>query len=205
MSSQIFPALSGLGWSVKRTPQWKTRVQQAISGKETRVADWSYPRWQWSLTYDFLRQGTVNGVAAAEFAQLAGFFNSRQGSFDSFLYTDADDNAATGQLLGRGDGSTTTFQLLRAFGGFIEPILAPGTINAVYLDGVSQPSGWSVSSWGSAAPGVVTFAAAPAPGVEVSADFSFYFPCRFANDSLDFEKFMAALYAAKKVAFLSIK
>lgn len=205
MSSQIFPALSGLGWSVKRTPQWKTRVQQAISGKETRVADWSYPRWQWSLTYDFLRQGTVNGVTAAEFAQLAGFFNGRQGSFDSFLYTDADDNAATGQLLGRGDGSTTAFQLLRAFGGFIEPILAPGMVSAVYLDGVSQPSGWSVSSWGSAAPGMVTFAAAPAPGVAVSADFSFYFPCRFANDSLDFEKFMAALYAAKKVAFLSIK
>jgi hypothetical protein len=42
-------------------------------------------------------------------------------------------------------------------------------------------------------------------GVAIAADFSFYFPCRFAADEMDFEKFMAALYAAKKVAFISLK
>lgn len=201
MSTQLFPTLSGLGWSVTRSPQWKTRIQQAVSGKETRIADWSYPRWQWSLTYDFLRQG----AAYEEFAALAGFFNARQGAFDTFLYTDPDDNGAMGQALGQGDGSTTAFPLVRTFGGFIEPILAPTAVSAVYLGGVRQESGWSVAAWGTASPGVVTFDTAPASGVAVAADFSFAFPCRFVDDTLDFEKFMAALYALKKIDFISVK
>ena len=205
MSSALFPTLAGLGWDVTRTPMWSNTVQQAVSGKETRIARWSYPRWQWELTFEFLRQGTVHGTAYTEFSQLAGFFNARQGSFDSFLYQDADDNAITGQALGTGDGSKTAFQLIRSFGGFNEPILAPNVVSHVYLNGTNQPSGWSVSSWGSATPGVLTFTSPPGSGVAITADFSFFFPCRFTDDSLDFTKFMSALYAGKKVSFISIK
>ncbi|MCE9561884.1 MAG: DUF2460 domain-containing protein [Planctomycetes bacterium] len=205
MSAAVFPTLAGLGWEINRTPVWKTRLQESVSGKQTSIADWSYPRWQWELTYDFLRQGTVHGSAYAEFAQLAGFFNQRQGQFDSFLYQDADDDAVTGQALGTGDGTTTAFQLIRPFGGFIEPVLAPNTISHVYLNGVNQPSGWSVSNWGVASPGVVTFSSPPGNGVVITADFSFYFPCRFTDDTMSFAKFMSALYDAKKVAFASIK
>src|SRR5229473_1666909 len=125
MSNAIFPTLVGLGWSVKRVPMWKTRVQEAISGKETRIADWSFPRWKWELAYDFLR----GDAGHAEFQSLAGFFNQRQGVFDSFLYQDADDNGATAQLLGSGDGATRSFQLVRTLGGFIEPIIAPNAVN----------------------------------------------------------------------------
>ncbi len=198
MSNAIFPALVGLGWSVKRTPMWKTRVQEAISGKETRIADWSYPRWKWELAYDFLR----GDASHAEFQALAGFFNQRQGMFDSFLFQDSDDNAAIGQSLGSGDGTTTAFQLVRAFGGFVEPILAPNVVSNVYLAGVPQgPSAYNVSS----ASGIVTFVTAPPAGIAISADFSFYFRCRFVEDSMDFEKFMNQLWRAKKLAFISVK
>src|SRR4051812_38528020 len=105
MSTAAFPTLAGLGWDVIRTPLWQNITQQAVSGKETRVALWSYPRHQWELTFDVLRQGTVHGTAYTEFAQLFGFFNARRGSFDSFLYQDADDNAVTGQGIGTGDGA----------------------------------------------------------------------------------------------------
>lgn len=206
MSNSVFPTLAGLGWSVTRREIWKTRAQEAISGKETRIADWSYPRHQWTLGFDFLRQGALSGAAYAEFAALAGFFNLRQGAYDSFLFSDADDNAAAGQGLGTGDGATTSFALARAFGGFVEPIAAPNAVSAVYLNGVAQsPSSYAVNAWGAAAPGTIVFNAAPAAGAAVSADFSFYFPCRFAVDQLDFEKFMAALYQAKKVTFISLK
>lgn len=198
MSNATFPALSGLGWSVKRTPIWKTRVQEAISGKETRIADWSYPRWKWELAYDFLR----GDASHAEFQALAGFFNQRQGMFDSFLYQDADDNTATGQSLGSGDGTTRSFQLVRSFGGFIEPIIAPNAVGNIYLAGVAQsPSAYGVNS----ATGIVTFTTAPGASVAVSADFTFYFRCRFAEDSMDFEKFMSQLWRAKKLAFISVK
>ncbi|HVC44847.1 MAG TPA: DUF2460 domain-containing protein [Candidatus Binataceae bacterium] len=198
MTEPVFPTLAGLGWSVKRTPVWKTRTQQAISGKETRLADWSYPAWRWELTFDFLRADPV----AAEFQALAGFFNARQGAFGTFLYADADDNAVTGQTIATGDGATTAFQLVRAFGGFIEPVLAPNVVSAVTLAGVAQaPSAYSVD----AAMGLLTFTAAPASGAAVAADFSYYFRCRFAEDTLDFEKFMATLYRAQKLAFVSLK
>src|SRR5579875_1711002 len=204
MSTQIFPSLLGLGWGCKRTPLWKTRVQEVVSGKETRVAYWSFPRWQWELTFDFLRQPSSAGSSDAEFAALAGFFNARQGQFDTFLYQDPDDNAVAGQGIAVGDGSTVSFPLVRAFGTVVEPILAPNIVSGVYVGGVPVPgSGFTVSRWGSASPGTITFTTAPASGAVVSADFSYYFPCRFTADDLTFEKFMAQLYSAKKVGFVS--
>jgi uncharacterized protein (TIGR02217 family) len=206
MSTSVFPTLAGLGWSVTRREIWKTRSQEAISGKETRIADWSYPRHQWTLGFDFLRQGAFAGATYAEFALLAGFFNLRQGMFDSFLYADPDDNSVTGQAIASGDGATRSFALVRAFGGYVEPILAPNVVSHVYLNGVVQsPAGYTVNGWGTTAPGPLVFATAPGNGVSIAADFTFYFPCRFAADQTDFEKFMAALYEAKKVVFISLK
>ena len=202
MSSAVFPSLQGIAWNVKRSPRWSTRVQAAVSGKETRIADWSYPRWQWELAFEFLR----GDAAHAEFQALAGFLNARQGQFDSFLYQDADDNAVTGQAIAIGDGTTKIFQLARSFGGFTEPVQAPNAVNQIYLNGVAQPGTlYSVSSWGAAIPGAVTFTTAPGAGVVITADFSFYFPCRFLDDSLDFEKFMFQLWQGKKIRFQSIK
>jgi uncharacterized protein (TIGR02217 family) len=145
MSTTQFPTLSGLGWPVTRSPVFDTQVQQAISGKETRIALQSYPRWKWDLVFNFLR----SAIALSEFQQLVGFFNSRMGQFDTFLYQDADDNSVTGQAIEDGDGATTTFQLIRAFGGFIEPVLAPNTVSAVYLNGTSIPAaGYSAATNG---------------------------------------------------------
>jgi len=204
MSTQVFPALPGLAWPVKRSEIWATRAPQAISGKETRIADWSYPRHEWTLGYDVLRQGTRTAGTFTEFAQLDAFFNERQGQFDSFLYTDPDDCSVAGQGIGSGDGVTTTFQLARSFGGFIEPIFAPNTVSHVYVNGV-DPADWTVSSWGSVPPGVVTFSSAPGAGQAITATFTYYFPCRFSADQMDFEKFMASLWSAKSVKFRSIK
>ena len=205
MSSSVFPSLAGIGWDVTRTEMWKNTVQENVSGKENRVALWTYPRRQWDLTHDFLRQGTVHGSAYTEFAQLAGFFNQRQGQFDTFLYTDSDDSAVTGQSISTGNGTTASFQLLRTFGGFIEPVLAPNVVSKVYLNNVNQASGWSVSSWGAATPGVITFTGAPGAGVAITADFTYYWPCRFADDSMGFSKFAQALYSGKKVSLKSVK
>jgi uncharacterized protein (TIGR02217 family) len=225
MSSAVLPTLAGLGFSVKRIPVWSTRIQTAISGKKTRIADWSYPVYQWELTYDFLRQAgtaqqvtTYNGSTYSEFATLAGFFNQRQGQFDSFLYLDPDDNtSATDQSLGVGDGATTLFQLVRVFGGYAEPVLAPNVVTNVKVNGVTKTLGsdYDVTLWnltylsGAGAspnlPGMVSFTVAPPASQSVTATFTFYFPCSFLEDHMDFEKFMAPLYSAKSVKFESRK
>lgn len=204
MSSQVFPSLPGLAFPVKRTPVWQSRVQTSVSGKRTRLTDWSFPRWKWELTYDFLLQGTSGGSTRTDFANLAGFFNARQGMFDPFLYTDADDNSASNQGLGIGDGSTVAFQLVRSFGGFVEPIYAPNAVSQVTLNG-TPTSAYTLNSWGAPNPGTIVFNSAPGAGVTIAASFTFYFPVTFNEDSMDFEKFMAALYLAKKVTFESVK
>lgn len=206
MSTAILPSHAGLGFSVTRTPVWDTTVQQAISGKETRIARLTYPRWKWDLTYTVLRSGAAFG----ELQQLAGFFNARQGMYDTFLYQDADDNAVIGQQIATGDGATVNFKMLRTFGGFIEPMLAPNlsqTVN-IYVNSVLQTSGTSVTGWGtssSGGPGILTFATAPASGAIITADFSYYFPVRMSEDSVSFDLFLSQMYRAKKFGFVSVK
>lgn len=200
MSTAVLPSLVGLGFDVVRTPQWDTVVQQALSGKETRLARQTYPRWQWELAYNVLRSGASYG----ELQQLAGFFNQRQGKFDTFLYQDADDNSVTGQVIATGDGATASFQLIRSFGGFLEPVLAPNNVSAAYINGVAQ-SGVTTNGWGSASPGLITFVSAPASGTVITADFSYYFPVRMTADSVAFNLFLSGYYKAKKFSFISVK
>lgn len=216
MSTAVLPVFVGRpAWPVKRSPIWKARITEAESGKESAFTYWSYPRWQYELTYDALRQGTRRLGTFAEFAQMAAFFNARSGPVDSFLYQDMDDNAVTGQALGPGDGTTTSFQLVRAFGGYVEPVFAPNVVSNVYLNGAPQsPASYTVNFWGATSPGTVVFNTAPGAGVAISADFSFYWPCRFGaisssgtvtTEQLDFEAFMSTLYSAKSVKFISLK
>lgn len=205
MSTTVLPALPGLTYPLTRTMLWSNTTQEALSGKQTRVANWSYPRWEWEISYSVLR----TWAGTAEFQQLVNFILERQGSFDTWLYEDTDDNTVTAQPLGLGDGVTTTFQLVRAFGGvggFVEPIYAPNQVSAVYAAGVAQASNtWSVQGWESAAPGLLTFTAPPAAGAEITADFTFYFPVHFKDDTAALQKFMDQRYKADKLAFQSIK
>lgn len=208
MSTQVLPALQGLAWDIERMPIWDTIVQEARSGKETRIANYSYPRWQWTLSYNALRQGSVHGTSYAELAQLAGFYNARQGRFDSFLYTDDDDNSVTAQNIGTGDGATASFQLIRTFGGFIEPVLAPNVV-VVKVNGVTKTAGvhYDLNSWGSINAGTVVFRAGniPTAGQAITADFSYYFPCRFLEDSIAFNKFTSNMYEGRTLSFISLK
>jgi uncharacterized protein (TIGR02217 family) len=194
----------GQGWSVAKTPTFQTRIQRTVSGRELRALDYPFPLWQFSLTYDVLRD---RAPPQADLRTLMGFVMACRGAFSTFLYDDPTDDAAAGAALGTGDGTTATFQLQRFFGpaggtGFAEPMTAPETVSAVYLNGVVQQAGsWSVDS----ATGLVTFTAPPAAGRAVTADFSYYFRCRFISDAYSFENFMYQLWSLKKLDFISVR
>jgi len=205
----IFPALPGLGWSVAKAPQFATRTQKAISGRELRVVDQLYPIWTFTLTYQILRDehdtragsGIGLGIGYDELRTLAGFFLQQQGSFGAFLFNDPTDDSVTAQYLATGDGSTTVFQLYRTFGGFTEPIVAPNVVNAIYFNGVLQSSsGYSVAP----TTGLVTFEIAPPSGQTITADFTYYFLVRFADDTAEFENFMYQLWSLKQIKLQSV-
>lgn len=202
----VFPSLPGLAWSVTKTPTFQTRIQRAVSGRELRALDYPYPLWQFTLVFDLLRDNPAAGYD--ELRTLMGFFMLCQGAFGTFLFRDPSDDQVTGQQIGVGNASATVFQLQRAMGatlpggGFLEPILAPNLVSTVYLDGITQsPASYSVDP----NTGLVTFATAPGSGLVITADYSYYFRCRFVDDSYAFENFMFRLWQLKKLTFISVR
>ena len=202
----VFPALPGLAWSVTKTPTFQTRIQRAVSGRELRALDYPYPLWQFTLVFAFLRDNP--GAGLDELRTLLGFYLACQGAYGTFLFQDPSDHQVTGQYLGTGDSSTSVFQLTRTLGtalpngGFIEPIVAPNIIATVYFDGITQsPSGYSVDP----DTGLLTFAEPPSTGLLITVDFSYWFRCRFIDDSYDFENFMYRLWQLNKLTFISVR
>lgn len=221
MSTPIFPALSGQGWSVHKKPTFATTVVRHVSAREVRSPNYANPIWQFELAFDAL-DGTTSaqygGLGAQSLQSLMGLFLQCQGQFGAFLYYDASDYQVGAQAFGTGDGTTTKFALSRSLGAFLEPVVAPvttaSTLNfpggatvaaaapAIRDNGAPVPaSNYTISNPG----GVVTFNVAPASGHALTWSGYFGFLCRFDGDDLDFEQFMANLWSAQSVKFRSLR
>lgn len=194
MSNALFPTLAGLGWSVIKAPKFNTRVQQSVSGRELRAALAAYPVYRFSLTYEVLRAAQ----ATPDLQTLMGFFMQRQGSFDNFLFDDPTDDNVTNQSIGTGNGTQSQFQLLRAYGGFTEPVMNVNAITGVYVNGTAVPPGAGAGGYTISSTGLITFGTAPLAGQTVTWTGSYYYRCRFTNDTSDFENFMYLLWQLKK-------
>ena len=77
MTVPTFPSLIGLSFPVQRTPTWRSIKQEAISGKETRLQMWTYPRYKYEISIDYLGSGAAG--QNQDWQALLGFFNSVAG------------------------------------------------------------------------------------------------------------------------------
>lgn len=137
--------------------------------------------------------------------ELLRFFNVMQANDSVVLFTDKTDfkscaplqtAAFTDCVIGTGDGATTQFQLYKTYtaGGltYSRKITRPmtGTVT-VGKNGVLQTltTHYTINH----NTGVITFVAAPANGLSITAGFHFYVPVDFVDSSLDWvlEKFRA--------------
>lgn len=193
MSTLVFPTLPGLSWNIARIPEFHTRIQKAVSGREIRLAFMSSPMVTFKLSYEVLRQDATY----SELKTLCSFFLTMKGSFDSFLFDDPMDNAVTNQAIGTGNGSNKAFQLVRTYGSgttaFAEAVANPKSGYVVKVGGVTQ-SGYTID-----ANGVVTLATAPANGAAVTWTGGYYYRVRFNQDVSEFNQFMNALFELKKL------
>jgi uncharacterized protein (TIGR02217 family) len=161
MSNAIFPKLVGLGWPVNRKPYFSTIVIKSAGGQEVRLANYPYPLEEFELPVHHLHGDSRTGIGIADYQQLWGFFSSRSGPWESFLYWDPADNytvnnalyeglatlpgltAGQGQnFIGVGDNSTHSFQLQRNIGGSLRPIYDINsniTGTPAYLSGTLTP------------------------------------------------------------------
>jgi uncharacterized protein (TIGR02217 family) len=158
-------------------PEFATSVVATASGFEQRNINWSAARGRWDVASGLKKQTQLDTLVA--------FFRARKGRAHGFRFKDWTDFKATAQALGTGNGTITTFQLIRTYssGGAtdVRTITKPvaGTVK-VYLAGVQQMSGWSVNT----TTGIITFSTPPANGVAVSADYEFDVPVRFDTDRM---------------------
>lgn len=186
MSNVVFPSFVGLAWPVKRTPIFNTKIQKAISARETRIAFMAYPIYKIELSFDYL--------SLQDWTTLGGFFKSRRGKWDSFLFNDIRDNAVTNQGFGTGNGTTTQFQLTRALGGYTEPVENVNGSPSIYINGVLQVGTYTIGSTG-----IVTFSSAPSNGAALTWTGNFYWRVRFEQDEAEFSENLALFFDLKKL------
>lgn len=170
----------------KGGPERRTRIVELASGDEERNASWANSRRRYDVSYGVRR--------ADDLAAVVAFFEARNGRLHAFRFKDWSDYksslpsagpAATDQIIGTGNGSTTEFQVVKTYASGAESwartIIKPvaGTVT-VSLNGVAQGSGWSVNT----TTGIVTFAVAPTTGAVIRAGFEFDVPVRFDTDEL---------------------
>lgn len=197
----MFPNLdtSSLGWSVHRRPTFSTRVAAAVSGREVTAPYYATPLYEFELTVDQMSSGWATGsVAAYSLQALQGFFLQLQGQYGAFLFQDPEFSIVQRGPIGTGNASATVFPLLRTLGAYVEQIQY-AAVSKVYVNGASLSAGaWSLTNGNT-----VTLTSAPANGAAVSADFVYYFVCRFLDDVHDYEEFMFRLHTLKSCKFRS--
>lgn len=168
-------------------PRRLTHVVELASGDEERNGAWANSRRVYDVSYGIRNANDLAGVVA--------FFEARLGRLYGFRFKDWADYKSClpmqvshplDQPIGTGDGTDTTFQLVKVYasgaGSWTRAITKPvaGTVR-VAVNGSEVMSGWSVNT----TTGIVTFAAAPGSGATITAGFQFDVPVRFDTDQLD--------------------
>ncbi len=158
-------------------PERATDIVTLSSGREERNSRWLHSRRRYNAAYGIKSRADMQAVLA--------FFEERRGRFHSFLWRDALDHSSDGlQPLGTGDGETTQFQLVKRYGAAFDPYLRPIT-KPVAASIEVFAAGEAVEIEVDDLTGLVTFAAAPDEGCELTARFNFDVPVRFDIDRLD--------------------
>jgi uncharacterized protein (TIGR02217 family) len=189
-----FPFSVSLG--ARGGPVRRTEIVTLASGREHRNARFAESRRRYDAGLGVRTLDALHLVVA--------FFEERRGRLYGFRFRDPVDHRSgppsapvtpLDQRLGLGDGSRTSFVLVKAYGEahapYVRPIAKPvaGTVR-IAVAGVEQgPGAASVDP----ATGLVSLAAPPPAGAAVSAGFEFDTPVRFDTDELaiDFAAFKA--------------
>jgi uncharacterized protein (TIGR02217 family) len=184
----LFPLDVALG--ARGGPERRTEIVTTGSGREERNARWAHARRKWNAGY---------GVKSVEaLAAVVGFFEERRGRLYGFRWRDRLDHSSSGgaapmptdQLLGTGDGSRASFQLVKTYGAdyapYQRPIAKPvaGSVR-IAVGGAEKTGGTDYDC--DVTTGLVVFRAGhePAMGAEVTAGFLFDVPARFDTDFLE--------------------
>ena len=172
-------------------PERRTDIVVLGSGYEQRNTRWANSRRSYNAGYGIKTLNDLHTVIS--------FFEERRGQLYGFRWRDPADwkscppeavPANTDQIIGTGDGTTSSFQLVKVYGASHAPwareITKPvtGSVRAA-VDGVAQLENTAFAV--NTLTGVVSFLAGyvPADGAVITAGFEFDVPVRFDTDRLE--------------------
>jgi len=170
-------------------PTYQNVIQESVSGVEQRVRVWAKCRGEWDIAYKILDAGDSSGT----FRAVVAMFRAHFGDLYPFPFKDWGDYQLD-ETIGVGDGSDTTFQIVKVYDPsqillgtpgartYVREIYLPRAGLVVKVNGVVQALGthYSVSSTG-----LITFVTAPPVGQAITVTGEFDTPCRFGSPRLD--------------------
>ncbi|MEM9780857.1 MAG: DUF2460 domain-containing protein [Pseudomonadota bacterium] len=164
----------------------RTEIVRLINGHEERNTPWANARRRYDAGLGIRSLDDLHAVAA--------FFEARRGQLYAFRWQDfldcrsglpSAEPTATDQVIGTGDGSTTSFQLTKTYEPgaheVVRNITKPVVDSVVVAVGGFEQTGVAVD----ALSGVVTLSVPPATGATVTAGFRFHVGVRFDSESLE--------------------
>lgn len=160
MSNLLFPTyLPGIGWPVKRSPSFATHIQQALSGKESRIALKQYPQYKYSIDINIMRDDvtrtnyintSVNVSNAAFGTATTGVANidllAPDGTYTAVKVAYAGGGSAGQSLISHSTGNTATAGA--SYTSSIYLRTSSGTLNLQLSNGAGATVAIAVtSSW----------------------------------------------------------
>jgi uncharacterized protein (TIGR02217 family) len=132
---------------------------------------------------------------------LVGFFGSVQGAAQDWLFNDPSDNSVTDMQFATGDGFTVAFQLIRSVGGMPDIIQNLNGVPVIKINGnVVLLANYSISTTG-----VVTFTTPPVNTGILTWTGSFFFRCRFEEDTLaELQEELFQIWGLSSLKFRSV-
>lgn len=223
--------IPGIAYDVKWTPVFFNQTQKAIDGSSIDVGFSQNPLHNFELTYEFLREyQNVPTTVADERTALMAFWLANNGSLGRFGFLNPSDNTVVGQRITTVAGGATAWLIQRTmapnlysglgtFLGNTEPVglvdlsgVFPVNIylngSLIYTLGGSPDSATVVNGgFGQGTPGAQTLVIAPPPtnGTVITMDFTFYYWCKFQDDTLDFSEFLNQIWNANSVKLQSAR
>jgi hypothetical protein len=224
MSNDIYPnELRGLGFSVRRTPEFSTIMQTSANFVETRISQTEKPRWHWELKYNYLKHDPADLITDFDYTDLEtlmSFFLAHYGAGESFLFLDEQtpDYYFGPALIGASPNPDAALivvydpvagkycsPLRRTLGGVFTEDLADIDASSlkVYLNGTLKTltthytvKGPGLAVSGASYSGMYIEWVGSGPFTNPTAELNYYWRVRFDEDMLDFEKFAQNLWAA---------
>ena len=195
MSDVLFPELR-IGYDLTRKPMFNTKIMTSVNGRELRASYQAVPKYEFSLNLPGLEE------RKGELQAIEDFFIARRGAFDSFLFKMPWDDEYDCTFVG--DGITTSFQLYKGqlpLGNTqsqvamdLDPTFWNEDDNQQFWSDNDDELFWDDTKITVSKSGVVQATKPLKAGHKFSVKGTFYYRCRFADDSQAFTLFSYRLW-----------